>query len=255
MEPSQSVLEPLRTDEESPCSGASTRARHWRTARSEAGKSISICSIRTPYFQHRWCGELVGGDKNGWSSSEQQASAVSCLAWICLLGAAFVLPDHRSAQQASPPGQDIVRLTIIDGRDIRFRRLSNTQNLTHVRVESIVQDVQGFMWFGTWNGLNRYDGYKFKVFKHEPGDPESLSGAYVCSLFKDHSGSLWVGTDGFVDRFDPETESFKHYKLDKSTANGLSSIVTNVSKDTSGNLLLSTHNGLFRLDRILTAAS
>jgi ligand-binding sensor domain-containing protein len=72
------------------------------------------------------------------------------------------------------------------------------------------------LWFGTWNGLNRYDGYKFKAFKHEPGNPKSLSGVYVYSLFKDHSGNLWVGTDGFLDRFDPETESFTHYNLDKS---------------------------------------
>jgi ligand-binding sensor domain-containing protein len=72
-------------------------------------------------------------------------------------------------------------MPIIEGRDIRFRKLSNPQNLSHVRVESIVQDAQGFMWFGTWNGLSRYDGYKFKLFKHEAGDPNSLSGVYVYS--------------------------------------------------------------------------
>jgi anti-sigma regulatory factor (Ser/Thr protein kinase) len=104
------------------------------------------------------------------------------------------------------------------------------------------------MWFGTWNGLNRYDGYKFKVFRHELGNPKSLSGAYVYSLFKDHSGNLWVGTDGFLDRFDPETESFTHYKLDQQSTNGLSSIVNHISQDSSGKLWLSTSNGLFRLD-------
>lgn len=175
-------------------------------------------------------------------------TTVFCFAWIGLLGAAFALPDHCSAQQASPPGQDIVRLAIVEGRDIRFRKLSNPQNLSHVRVESIVQDTQGFMWFGTWNGLNRYDGYKFKVFKHEPGDPKSLSGVYVYSLFKDHSGNLWVGTDGFLDRFHPETESFTHYKLDKPSTNGLSSIVNHISEDSGGKLWLSTRNGLFRVD-------
>jgi signal transduction histidine kinase/ligand-binding sensor domain-containing protein len=179
---------------------------------------------------------------------EQQMGAIFCFAWIGLLGAAFALPDHCSAQQASPPGQDIVRLAIVEGRDIRFRMPSNPQNLSHVRVESIVQDTQGFMWFGTWNGLNRYDGYKFKVFKHEPGNPKSLSGVYVYSLFKDHSGNLWVGTDGFLDRFRPETESFTHYKLDKPSRNGLSSIVTHISEDSGGKLWLSTRNGLFRLD-------
>ena len=179
---------------------------------------------------------------------EQQTSAIFCFAWIGLLGAAFALPDHCSAQQAPPPRPDVARVPIVEGRNIRFRRLSNSQNLSHVRVESIVQDAQGFMWFGTWNGLNRYDGYKFKVFKHEPGDPNSLSGVYVYSLFKDHSGNLWVGTDGFLDRFHPETESFTHYKLDKPATNGLSSIVTHISEDSGGKLWLSTRNGLFRLD-------
>ena len=114
---------------------------------------------------------------------EQQTSAVFCFAWIGLLSAAFALPDHRSAQQAPPPRPDVARVPIIQGRDIRFRRLSNPENLSHVRVESIVQDTQGFTGFGTWNGLNRYDGYKFKLFKHEPGNPKSLSGVYVYQNF------------------------------------------------------------------------
>src|SRR6185295_10146495 len=79
-------------------------------------------------------------------------SAVFCFAWIGLLGAAFTMPDQCRAQQPPSAGRDILRVPIVEGRDIRFRRLSNPQNLSHVRVESIVQDTQGFMWFGTWNG-------------------------------------------------------------------------------------------------------
>jgi signal transduction histidine kinase/ligand-binding sensor domain-containing protein len=167
---------------------------------------------------------------------------------IAILVTAFGAPNRCSAQQTPSPSRDIVRLPIVEGRDIRFRKLSNPQNLSHVRVDSIVQDTQGFMWFGTWNGLNRYDGYKFKLFKSQAGDPKSLSGVYVYSLFKDHSGNLWVGTDGFLDRFRPETESFTHYKLDKPATHGLSSIVTHISEDSDGKLWLSTRNGLFRLD-------
>jgi signal transduction histidine kinase/ligand-binding sensor domain-containing protein len=168
---------------------------------------------------------------------------------IGLLCAALAVPHHCGAQQVAPPAkQDIVRLPIVEGRDIRFRKLSNPQNLSQVRVASIVQDTQGFMWFATSNGLNRYDGYKFKVFRHEPGNPKSLSGVYVFALFKDHSGNLWVGTDQFLDRFDPETESFTHYNLDKPAGNGLSSIVSHISEDSSGKLWLSTRNGLFRLN-------
>jgi signal transduction histidine kinase/ligand-binding sensor domain-containing protein len=166
--------------------------------------------------------------------------------WFVWIG--ILVPAFGSAQQAPASGTDVVRIPIIEGRDIRFRKLHNPQNLSHVRVESIVQDTQGFMWFGTWNGLNRYDGYKFKVFKHEAGDPKSLSGVYAHALFKDHSGNLWVGTEGFLDRFHPETESFTHYNLDKSATKGLSSVATHISEDSNGKLWVSTLNGLFRLD-------
>src|SRR5580658_2067279 len=64
----------------------------------------------------------------------------------------------------SPP-----RLTLIDGSDIRFSRLPSTEGLSQTRVSTIVQDNLGFLWFATQYGLNRYDGYRFKVFKHEPG--------------------------------------------------------------------------------------
>ncbi len=161
---------------------------------------------------------------------------------------AFVLPDRCSAQQASPAGRDVVRVPIVEGRDIRFRKLSNPQNLSRLRIESIVQDSQGFIWFGAGNGLNRYDGYKFKVFKHEVGDPNSLSGVSVYAVFKDHSGNLWVGTEGFVDRFEPKSETFTHFGLDQFPSNSLSKAVIHISEDSSGRLWLSTRNGLFSLD-------
>src|ERR1700749_2099160 len=174
-------------------------------------------------------------------------STVFCFAWIGLLGAAFILPDHCSAQQTLPPGQEAVRIPIVEGPHIRFRRLSDPRSLSEVRVDSIVQDRQGFIWFGTWNGLNRYDGYKFKVFKHDPERPESLSGVYIHSLFKDRAGTLWVGTDQFLDRFDPLTEKFSHYHFDDPDSSGLTTTVNQISQDSSGMLWLSTRKGLFRL--------
>src|SRR5437016_7348619 len=103
-----------------------------------------------------------------------------------------------------------IRLPVIDGNDIRFRRLFTATGLSQTKVSQIVQDNRGFMWFGTQYGLNRYDGYQFKVFKHDPGHTESLSGVYIYSLFKDRSGSLWIGTDQSLDRFDPSTETVAH---------------------------------------------
>src|SRR5258705_13919862 len=63
---------------------------------------------------------------------------------------------------------ETIKLSVVEGKDIRFARISSSQGLSQVRVSDIVQDDQGFIWFGTINGLNRYDGYHFKVFKHDP---------------------------------------------------------------------------------------
>jgi hypothetical protein len=101
-------------------------------------------------------------------------------------------PDNRSinpgvVRQAHVDPHTII-LPVVDGKDIRFTRLSTEDGLSQTMVWQIVQDDQGFMWFGSQYGLNRYDGYKFKVFKHEPGVANSLSGVYIYSLFKDRSG-------------------------------------------------------------------
>ncbi len=74
---------------------------------------------------------------------------------------------------------------------IRFERLSLEQGLSHATALSIIQDRQGFMWFATQDGLNRYDGYHFKLFKHNPQDASSLSGGYVTTLYEDRAGVLW----------------------------------------------------------------
>jgi ligand-binding sensor domain-containing protein len=85
------------------------------------------------------------------------------------------------------------KIDLVDGNDIRFQRLSPGSGLSQTRVEWLVQDKVGFIWFGTQYGLNRYDGYKSKIFKHEPDRPDSLSCVYVRSLFVDRGGILWVG--------------------------------------------------------------
>ena len=137
---------------------------------------------------------------------------------------------------------------MIAGTDTHFRRLPSDSGLSQTRVSEIVQDDDGFIWFGTQNGLNRFDGYKCKVFRHDPNDPGSLSGVYIYSLFKDRSGFIWVGSDQFLDRFSPVTETFTHYPLPIPDSSGLTTTVNHIGQDSSGMLWLSTGKGLFRLD-------
>ena len=138
-----------------------------------------------------------------------------------------------------------MRIPAIDGDDIRFSRLSTAQGLSQTQVTQIVQDDQGFVWFGTQYGLDRYDGYEFKVFTHDPARENSLSCVYIHSLFKDRSGSLWVGCDQFLDRFDSLHETFTHYRID---AGEVANYVSQISQDRTGMLWLATGSGLFRLN-------
>ncbi len=140
------------------------------------------------------------------------------------------------------------KIDLVDGNDIRFQRLAAGTGLSQTRVAWLVQDKVGFMWFGTQYGLNRFDGYKTKVFKHEPGRADSLSCVYVRSLFVDRAGTLWVGCDRFLDRFEPATETFRHYRIFADTSHGLPTPIERIRDDQHGILWLATAKGLYRLD-------
>jgi ligand-binding sensor domain-containing protein/signal transduction histidine kinase len=154
----------------------------------------------------------------------------------------------KQAVPQVPLDSQTMRLPVTDGNDIRFRRIFTATGLWQTRVSHIVQDNEGFLWFGTQYGLNRYDGYEFKVFKHDPGHTQSLSGVYIYALFKDHSGALWIGTDQSLDRFDPMTETFTHFPVGNHDPNGLPILVVHICQDHDGLLWLSTYNGLYNLN-------
>jgi PAS domain S-box-containing protein len=157
-------------------------------------------------------------------------------------------PVNPGMVRQAQVGPRTIILPVVDGKGLRFTRLSTDEGLSQTRIIQIVQDDQGFMWFGSQYGLNRYDGYTFKVFKHEPGRTDSLSGVFIYSLFKDRTGTLWIGCDEFLDKFDPVTETFTHYRIDTTGAQGETVPVTHISQDQTGRLWLSTSRGLYRFD-------
>jgi ligand-binding sensor domain-containing protein len=132
-----------------------------------------------------------------------------------------------------------VRLPIVDAMDNRFVRLSTTQGVSQIKVDQIVQDDDGFMWFGTRYGLYRYDGYGFKVFVREHGNPNSLNGVVINALFKGRDGGLWVACDQSLNKFDRTTETFRQYPVP---------YATHITEDTAGRLWVASRNGLYRLD-------
>ena len=157
----------------------------------------------------------------------------SAPAQVSKTSAAAVVADIPSA---SPP--------------LRFTHLTTDQGLSQGRVFAILQDRQGFMWFATRDGLNRYDGNSFVVFKNNPDDPASLSSNYILALLEDDRGCLWIATfNGGVSRFDPATERFTRYRHDPKNPNSLSGDMINcIAKDRRGCLWFGEDTSLNKFD-------
>lgn len=119
--------------------------------------------------------------------------------------------------------------------------------LAHNAVVSLVQDEAGFLWIGTADGLHRYDGYTFTVYRHRPGDATSLSNNLIKALREDIHGYLWVGTDRGLDRFDPTTEQFTRFQLAPDTLSLHQRGVLALFTDDAANLWVATNaSGLYR---------
>ena len=175
--------------------------------------------------------------------------ALACLdalgKFFVFISALLIAVSCSALSAATPPAHSVITLPIVEGRDLRFAHVSFGEGQSHGRISSIVEDDQGFLWFATNSGLQRYDGYSLRAFRHDPENPKSLSGSYINALFKDRSGKLWVASDEYLERYDPATESFTR---DPSQAKGLEGWVWHISQDREGMLWLATHAGLDRLD-------
>lgn len=124
-----------------------------------------------------------------------------------------------------------------------FRHLNTSQGLSHNRITCIIQNKEGFIWVGTEDGLNRYNGYKVDVYKHDPSDGSSISNSGIRCLFEDSKGMLWAGTDDGLNYFDITIEKFKTYKLTPGKNSISSNQITCMSEDANGNLWVGTAGG------------
>ncbi len=134
---------------------------------------------------------------------------------------------------------------------LAFRHISLEHGLSQTTVNSMLQDRRGFMWFGTYDGLNKYDGYHFTVYRKVPNNPKSLSFDLVRSLYEDRQGILWVGTQGGgLNAFDRDTEQFTRYQHDPNDSRSLShNTVWVLYEDRTGTFWIGTDGGLNIFDR------
>jgi len=130
----------------------------------------------------------------------------------------------------------------------KFDRITIMDGLSQSSVYSILQDKKGFIWFGTRDGLNKFDGYSFKVYKNTPDDPFSISNNEVICLSQDNSGLLWIGTrGGGLNIFDSNKEKFFRYPSKPNDASGLGSdVVSSIFRDSKGDMWIGTMNGFYK---------
>ncbi|MEQ9234287.1 two-component regulator propeller domain-containing protein [Coleofasciculus sp. E2-BRE-01] len=132
-----------------------------------------------------------------------------------------------------------------ENNSIKFEHITTAQGLSQSGIRAIIQDSQGFMWFGTEYGLNKYDGYRFKIYQYNERDSNSLSDNFINSLYEDEFGTIWIATDGGgLNKFDRETESFIHYTSDSNNPNSLSgNCVMSIYEDKSDTIWVGTDGG------------
>lgn len=124
--------------------------------------------------------------------------------------------------------------------DIRFKRLNTNNGLSQSFITSLAQDKKGFLWFGTENGLNKYDGYKFTVYAHNSEDSTTIRDNQIWSMRVDSKGRFWVGTYKGLDQFDFQKNAFVHFKIDDQ--------IFDIMEDKKGNIWICTDKGLGLVD-------
>ncbi len=140
--------------------------------------------------------------------------------------------------------------TKVNAQDFKFNHLSVKSGLSQSVINCTIQDEKGFMWFGTQEGLNRYDGYNFRIFKRDPEDTNSLSNNFIYALKQDKKGIIWIGTNGGgLNSFNPITEKFTHYLNDSKNPTSISNDVVHViHEDKAGKLWIGTDGGMNEFD-------
>ena len=128
---------------------------------------------------------------------------------------------------------------------LRFDRITVDDGLSHSTVHTILQNSDGQIWIGTEDGLNIFNGYDFKIFKHQSSIANSISNNVIKSIFKDSKGTIWIGTEKGLNRFIPEKNAFQAYfKIENDNRSLTSNHIRKIVEDKNGHIWVATNNGI-----------
>ncbi len=148
---------------------------------------------------------------------------------------------------------NFIQLTIFSQKNsVKFQVIPLEQGLSNKAISAIVEDPEGFLWFATQDGLNKYNGYEFKVFQNDPSDVNTISNNNIFSLIQDKDGYLWLGTEnGGLNRFDPNTHNVVRFLHDDNDPKSISSNnVYSIHESKKGELWIGTlESGFDVLDK------
>jgi ligand-binding sensor domain-containing protein/signal transduction histidine kinase len=165
---------------------------------------------------------------------------LKCLAALAL----SCLSAGAAAEGSAPVRTGSGQLVVVEGDDIAFGHVENTQEFLPSRVGQVAQDDTGFMWFGTQYGLYRFDGYSHVAFAADSRPGNRIAGVFVHAVHNDASGRLWIPTDQGLDVFDPRTGKSTRVAYEAPDA----TVVQSIYQDRSGLVWLCTTAGLYGLD-------
>lgn len=128
--------------------------------------------------------------------------------------------------------------------NLNFRHYTINEGLSQNTVFCLLEDRDGIIWMGTADGLNKFDGYDFKYYKHEFRNAYSISNNQINALYEDKSGKIWIGTADGLNVFDKHTEKFSRLSTTKSPTLTSNDFITSIYEDSKGNIWITSQEGL-----------
>ncbi|MGL5314668.1 MAG: ligand-binding sensor domain-containing protein [Peptostreptococcaceae bacterium] len=137
-----------------------------------------------------------------------------------------------------------INIANVNAIDINFKNIKVEDGLSQSTVEAIYQDSKGYIWIGTNDGLNKYNGHKFEVYKHNNNSENSITNNYVVAINEDKKGNLWVGTAYGLSKMDPKSKKITNYYAEENKGNLSHNNIGEILITDNNDIIVGTSNGV-----------